>query len=106
MLRSTTLDLPEPLVAKARDYATEHQTTLTALVIEQLEAITAFKNEDPLVMFSRGLLTKDQAIEKSGLRDYAELLVAMGGADLPLPALPVKEIEQQAALFARLWEQT
>lgn len=104
MLRSTTLDLPEPLIVKARDYATKHQTTLTALVIEQLEAITAFKNDDPLVMFSRGLLNKDQAIEKSGLRDYAGLLVAMGNADLPLPALPAKEIEQQAALFARLWK--
>ena len=103
MLRSTTLDLPEPLVAKARDYATKHQTTLTALVIEQLEAITTFINDDPLVMFSRGLLTKDQAIEKSGLRDYAELLVAMGDADLPLPVLPVEEIERQAALFAHIW---
>jgi hypothetical protein len=61
------------------------------------------KECDPLVMFSRGLLTKNQAIEKSGLRDYAELLVAMGDADLPLPALPVEEIERQAALFAHLW---
>lgn len=106
MLKSTTLHLPEPLIAKAKDYAIEHQTTLTALVIEQLETITAFKNDDPLVMFSRGLLTKEQAIKACGVRHYAALLVALGDADLPLPSLPKEEIEKQALLFTQIYEES
>jgi hypothetical protein len=37
------------------------------------------------------------------LRDYAALLVALGDADLPMP--PPHEVENQAAIFARLWRQ-
>jgi len=35
----------------------------------------------------------------------AELLVALGDADLPLPLAPPHEIENQAAIFAKLWKQ-
>lgn len=101
---NTTINLPESLLRKARSYAEEHHTTLTAIVIEQLEAVTLFSNNDPLVLFSRGAITKNQAIKDLGLRDYAELLVAMGSADLPLPRLPQDEIEKQAATFASIWK--
>lgn len=52
-------------------------------------AWTTFKNDNPLVLFSRGLLSKEQAIKASGLSDYAELLFVLGVADLSLPSLPV-----------------
>jgi len=41
-----------------------------------------------------------------GLRDYAELLVALGDADLPMPTAPPHEIENQATIFAKLWRQS
>jgi hypothetical protein len=50
-------------------------------------------------------LTKDQAVKALGLRDYAELLVAVGDAGLELPMPPVHEIENQAARFAKIWRQ-
>jgi hypothetical protein len=34
--------------------------------------------KNTLVLFSKGLITKEKAIEKLGLHDYAELLVALG----------------------------
>ena len=102
MLISTKLELPDSLVSGATAYASTNNTTLTALVIEQLESITKIKTNDPLVQFSRNLLTKEQAVDAAGLRDYAQLLVAMGDADLPLPSLPQAEIEEQAVMFAKL----
>jgi hypothetical protein len=56
--------------------------------------------QNTLVLFSKGLITKEEAIEKLGLHDYAELLVALGDADLPLFSLPHEEIEKQANLLA------
>lgn len=106
MLTATNLDLPETLLLRAKNYAQAHHTTLTALIIEQLEAVTDYKDDDPLWKFSRGLLTKEQAISESGLRDYAQLLVAMGDADLPLPLLPEDEINRQAKEFAELLRQS
>jgi hypothetical protein len=57
----------------------------------------------PLILFSHGLITKEQAIENIGLRDYSELLIALGDASIPLPSLPAPEIEKQAILFAKIW---
>jgi hypothetical protein len=105
MLTATTLDLPDQLISKARDYAQEHHTTFTALVIEQLEAITKFNDNDPLLRFSRGLLTKDQALSEAGLRDYAELLITMGNVDLPIPSLPQEDIDKQVKEFTEMWRQ-
>ena len=107
MLTKTTLNLPNSLVNRARSYAAEHHTTLTALVIEQLESIIKFNNQDladePLLMFSRGLLTKEQTINAIGVRDYAELLVMMGDMDIPLPLLPPDEIDRQVNDFVNIW---
>ncbi|WP_340123726.1 hypothetical protein [Methylobacter svalbardensis] len=104
MLLRTPIYLPDKLVAKAREVAAARGATLTALIIEQLEALTESKADDSIVMYSRGLLTKEQAIEYSGFRDYAELLVAMGDADLPLPALSKSEIDEQVKIFTEIWE--
>ena len=101
MLTSTKIDLPDSLLRGAM-YAAEHHTTLTAVVIKQLESLTRIKINEPLVQFSRNLLTKEQAVEAAGLRDYAQLLVALGDADLPMPTLSQAEIDSQAQTFARL----
>jgi hypothetical protein len=58
--------------------------------------------QNTLVLFSKGLITKEEAIEKLGLRDYAELLVALGDADLPLFSLADEEVEKQANLLAEI----
>jgi hypothetical protein len=102
MFKSTILDLPEPLIAKVKDYANTHHTTMTALIIEQLEAVTSFKSDDPLIMFSRGLITKEEAIRLTEVRDYAGLLISLGDADLPLPSLPQSEIDKQATEFVEI----
>ncbi len=104
MLLRTRIYLPDKLLDKAKELAVARETTLTALIIEQLEALTEFKADDSILMFSRGLLTKEQAVEYSGFRDYAELLVAMVTADLPLPALPKAEIDEQVKVFTEIWE--
>lgn len=110
MLKNTTFNLPERLVARAKSYAAAHGTTMTAIVREHLTTITSNSDDaiasDPLVSYSRGHLARAEAIRLLGLRDYAELLVALGDADLPPPLPPPHEIENQAATFARIWEQS
>jgi plasmid stability protein len=110
MLRNTTFNLPDELVARAKSYAAAHGTTMTALVREHLEAITSDGSnpiaDDPLLAFSQGQLARNEAIRLLGLRDYAELLVALGDADLPMPLPPPHEVENQAVTFAKLWRQT
>lgn len=106
MLKNTTFNLPEDLIHRAKAYAAANQTTVTAIIRAHLEAVTAQKEQagdDVLQAFSEGRISKDQAVRELGLRDYASLLVRLGEADLPLPALPAHETENQAALFAEIW---
>ena len=110
MLRNTTFNLPDHLVARAKSYAAAHGTTMTAIVRQHLEAVTADgKNpiaDDPLLAYSQGRLARNEAIRLLGLRDHAELLVALGDADLPMPMPPPHEVENQAVTFAKLWNMT
>lgn len=110
MVRNTTFNLPEDLVARAKAYAAKHGTTMTAIVREHLATVTSEGADpialDPLAAYSRGLLARNEAIRLLGLRDYTELLVALGDADLPMPSPPPHEIENQAAMFAKLWRQS
>ena len=62
-------------------------------------------SDDPLLAYSQGRLARNEAIRLLGLRDYAELLVALGGADLPMPLPAHQEIERQVATFAKLWQE-
>jgi plasmid stability protein len=110
MLRNTTFNLPDDLVARAKSYAAAHGTTMTAIVREHLEAVTSGGADpiadDPLLAYSQGRLARNEAIRLLGLRDYAELLVALGNADLPLPLPPPHDVENQAVTFAKLWKQS
>ena len=60
--------------------------------------------DDPLLAYSEGRLARREASRLLGLRDYAELLVALGEADLPMPRPAPHEIENQAVLFEKLWK--
>lgn len=110
MLKNTTFNLPEDLVARAKAYAAAHSTTMTAIVREHLEVVTSDGKvdvaDDPLIAYSQGRLARNDALRLLGLRDYAQLLVALGDADLPMPLPPVHEIENQATTFASLWRQS
>jgi hypothetical protein len=108
MLKNTTMNLPEALLARVKAYAAENRTTMTAIVREHFEAIVEPNREpvedDALLAYSKGLLSRREAVRRLGVRDYADLLVALGDADLPLPLPPAHEIENQAATFVRLWK--
>lgn len=107
MLKNTTFNLPEELVSRAKAYAANHGTTMTAIVREHLTVVTSDPNDvitsDPLVSYSRGMLAREEAINLLNLRDYAELLVALGDADLPMPIPPPHEVENQVSTFVKLW---
>ena len=105
--RNTTLNLPESLIAKTKVYAAEQGTTMTAIVRKHLEAITAEpetpNKEDPLHAYAAGRIMRDAAIKRLALRDYGQLLVALGDAGLTPPRPPEHEIENEALLFGRIW---
>lgn len=107
--RNTTLNLPDTLIAKAKAYAAARGTTMTAIVRSHLEAVTAepgTPGEDILGAFAAGLIGREQAIRQTGVRDYAELLVALGDAGLAPPRPPPHDIENEAVTFARVWRST
>ena len=104
--RNTTLNLPESLIAKTKVYAAEQGTTMTAIVRKHLEAVTAepeSPEEDTLHAYAAGRIMRDAAIQRFGLRDYGQLLVALGDAGLTPPRPPEHEVENEAVLFGRIW---
>ena len=104
--RNTTLNLPESLIARAKAYAATHGTTMTAIVRGHLEAVTAEPDrtaEDTLQAYAKGMIGRDEAIRRTDVRDYADLLVALGNAGLSPPRPPQHQIENEAATFARIW---
>ena len=107
MLKATNMNLPEALVEKAKAYASRNNTTVTAIVREHLESLTDpngdLSGEDPLLAYSKGLLSRRETIRRLGLRDSADLLVALGDADLPMPLPSQQEIDREAAAFVALW---
>ncbi len=62
--------------------------------------------EDTLQAYAEGMIGRDEAIRRVGVRDYADLLVALGDAGLSPPRPPKHQIENEAATFARIWEST
>ena len=103
-MRNTTFNLPDDLLRHAKSYAALHGTSVTAIVRKHLESITRYSDpsrqaHDPLVDFSKGLVSKEKAIKEAGLRDYSELLPALGKRNLPLPTLPEKELQRMTSEF-------
>lgn len=62
-----------------------------------------FCKEKDLLAYSQGILGRRTTLDRLGLRDSTDLLVALGDADLPLPSPPPHIIENQAATFAKIW---
>jgi hypothetical protein len=56
-----------------------------------------------LQAFSDGRATKERAVEVLGLRDYSELLVMLGDANIAPPRLTDEEIEAQVESFESVW---
>jgi hypothetical protein len=106
MKRNTTFNLDDELVQRGKAYAATHGTTLTALVRDHLEKVTGYRSNDgandPLAAFSRGEIDKALAIEQAGLRDYAELLIALGDRGLDLPRIPPHELNAMTENFVRI----
>ena len=61
---------------------------------------------DTLQAYAEGMIGRDEAIRRVGVRDYADLLVALGDAGLSPPRPPKHQIENEAATFSRIWEST
>ncbi len=57
-----------------------------------------------LEAYSQGLLSRRDAIRRLGLRDSADLLVALGDEGLPMPLPPQQELDEQTATFVKLWQ--
>lgn len=107
--RNTTLNLPESLVRRTKAYAAAQGTTMTAIVRSHLEAVTAEPEqpmENALEAYASGIIRRDEAIRRVGVRDYASLLVALGDAGLSPPRPPEHQIENEATTFARIWAST
>lgn len=106
MKRNTTFNLPEELMQRAKAYAAAHDTTVATIVREHLEKVTGFTpaggEDDPLGEFSAGRMSKERAIERLGLRDYAGLLLALGERGLALPQLPPHTIQEMTATLRRV----
>lgn len=66
--------------------------------------MTDLPDTHPLVLYSRGLITRQVAIEQLHVRDYAELLVALGDADLSMPMPSAQQIEQEIKTFRMLMQ--
>ena len=100
--QSVTFDLPTDLLRRAETYAARHGTTVPGLVRDHLERVTGAAAEDPLAAFSAGRISKERAIEALGLRDYAQLLLALGERGLRPPSLPDEVLAPMQATFVRL----
>ena len=64
--------------------------------------MTDLPDTHPLLMYSRRQITRQVAIDQLEIRDYAELLVALGDADIPMPMPSDEQIEQEVATFQML----
>ena len=67
------------------------------------ESLVPDASRDPLREFAAGTLSREDAVEALGLRDHADLLVALGDAGMTPPRSPAHVIEAEAALFETLW---
>jgi len=59
--------------------------------------------DNALQAYAKGMIGRDEAIRVAGVRDYADLLMALGNAGLSPPRPPEHQIENEAATFVRIW---
>lgn len=66
--------------------------------------MTDLSVDHPLVLYSRGQISRQVAMDRMKFRDYATLLVALGDADLPMPMPSAQQIEQEIKMFRMLMQ--
>ncbi len=77
------------------------------MIKDHLTAVTGKDPEtaqDPLEAYSNGLVTREDTITALGLRDYSDLLVALGDVGLTPPRPPAHVVENEAVTFERIWK--
>lgn len=77
-------------------------------VLADMDAIIAsgeITNHEVLEQYSAGKMSSRVACIKLGLRDNADLLVALGDAGLPMPQPSEAEVAEQASTFAALFRE-
>lgn len=62
--------------------------------------------KNALQAYAAGIIGREEAIRRVGVRDYAGLLVALGDAGLSPPRPPEHQIENEATTFAHIWAST
>jgi len=68
--------------------------------------MTDLSEDHPLVLYSWGLISRNVAVEKLGIRDHASLLIMLGEADLPMPMPSDEQINLEVDTFRKLWRST
>lgn len=68
--------------------------------------MTDLPDTHPLVLYSRGQISRHVAIDRMHYRDYATLLVALGEADLPMPMPSDEQIAAEVETFRLLMRST
>lgn len=68
--------------------------------------MTDLPDTHPLVLYSRGQISRHVAIDLMRFRDYATLLVALGEADLPMPMPSDEQITAEVDAFRMLMRAT
>ncbi|WP_054158979.1 hypothetical protein [Rhizobium sp. AAP43] len=68
--------------------------------------MTDLPDTHPLVLYSRGQISRHVAIGRMKFRDYATLLVALGEADLPMPMPSDAQIQSEVDTFRKLMRST
>lgn len=64
--------------------------------------MTGLSENHPLVKYSRGQISRQVAMDDLKIRDYAELLVCLGNADLPMPMPSEEQIAAEASVFRKM----
>lgn len=68
--------------------------------------MTDLPETHPLILYSRGQISRLAAIDRMKFRDYATLLVSLGEANLPMPMPSDEQIENEVETFRKLMRST
>jgi hypothetical protein len=93
----------EPVILEHRDHTPLHvDPGRYEVATPSTESQNLVTTPDSLLAFARGSMSARRAIRSLGLRDYAQLLLALGASGLEPPRLPPEKIGQMQATFVRL----
>jgi hypothetical protein len=79
MMKNITLSAPEKVIAKARSYAKEHNTTINQLIREYLVELVQKQDRETLVEEFDELVRKNACYPEDGWRFNREEIYQRGG---------------------------